>query len=145
MPVGPPQDVGPLFTAAIDLIGRLGAKGFQIRYDEEQEPIVWVAVVELSGERFEAAAALTPERAAYRLCERLVDGGKCVHCRRPTAVEEDWRADLPMAEHVCWYIFDPELKKFRRSCEGEAQARTPGRNDLCPCASGRKWKHCHGS
>jgi preprotein translocase subunit SecA len=20
----------------------------------------------------------------------------------------------------------------------------PGRNDLCPCGSGRKFKHCHG-
>ena len=20
----------------------------------------------------------------------------------------------------------------------------PGRNDPCPCGSGRKWKHCHG-
>jgi SEC-C motif len=24
-------------------------------------------------------------------------------------------------------------------------ARTPGRNQTCPCGSGKKWKHCHGS
>src|SRR4029077_17680287 len=24
-------------------------------------------------------------------------------------------------------------------------ARRPGRNQTCPCGSGKKWKHCHGS
>ncbi|MBW8757267.1 MAG: SEC-C domain-containing protein [Burkholderiales bacterium] len=23
--------------------------------------------------------------------------------------------------------------------------RRPGRNDACPCGSGRKYKHCHGA
>ena len=26
-----------------------------------------------------------------------------------------------------------------------AQDAERGRNDPCPCGSGRKWKHCHGS
>lgn len=22
--------------------------------------------------------------------------------------------------------------------------KSPGRNELCPCGSGKKWKYCHG-
>ncbi|MFH1861215.1 MAG: SEC-C metal-binding domain-containing protein, partial [bacterium] len=24
------------------------------------------------------------------------------------------------------------------------KGKTPGRNDPCPCGSGKKYKHCHG-
>lgn len=130
----------PRFTAAIDLIGRTGARGLQIRYSDDEQPIVWMAVI---GHRdgHEAAAGLDPLTAVMRLLDEVVDGGRCVHCRRVSGVSDDWTREQPLAEQICWYVYDPELQRFRRSCEGEAQV---GRNDPCPCGSGDKFKRCHG-
>jgi hypothetical protein len=109
-------------TACVDLIGRTGSKSFQIRYSDDEKPVVWIAVVEYDREvlqGYECAAALEPVNAAFRLCELLVDGGLCKHCSKPTGVTFDFALPLPMRDTVCWYQFDPELKKFRRSCEGD--------------------------
>lgn len=143
-----------LLAAAVLLIGRAGARNFQLRYSDDPEPVVWVADCELRDGGREACGALTPARAALRLCEEVFDGGTCAHCGRPSGVTDDWRAGMPMADLVCWYVFDPEVQQFRRSCEGETTGRvygldaagnTVGRNDPCPCGSGEKWKRCHGA
>jgi preprotein translocase subunit SecA len=34
-----------------------------------------------------------------------------------------------------------DQKEFRRP----ASSRKVGRNEPCPCGSGRKYKHCHGA
>lgn len=152
---GAPDD--PRFAAAVDLIARSGAGGFQIRYDDEQDPVVWVAVV-TDARGADAAAAMTPLGAVMRLLQRVVDpdrGAKCAHCGRPADVTDDW-ANAPATDvGVCWLVFDPETAKFRRSCEGDtsglvygrdpATGATVGRNDPCPCGSGLKWKRCHGA
>jgi hypothetical protein len=43
---------------------------------------------------------------------------------------------------------DAELAPYRARWEEQVQQqlaeREPGRNEKCPCASGRKFKHCHG-
>lgn len=110
-----------LLTACVDLIGRTGAEGFWMRFQDDEEPVVWIAQARYQRdgrEVYEIDAALDPTRAAFRLCERLVDGGQCQHCHRPTGITEDFGPVL--AEEVfCWYQFDPELKTFRRACEGE--------------------------
>lgn len=144
----------PLLVAAIDMIGKSGGKSFQIRYDEEQDPTVWVAVAELRSGAWECAGGKTPAQAAVRLLAEMFDGGQCAHCGRAAGVTEDWRSDMPLADVVCWWIFDPETGRFRRSCEGEttgrafgvdSDGRVVGRNDPCPCGSGQKWKRCHGA
>jgi uncharacterized protein len=38
-----------------------------------------------------------------------------------------------------WWIDHPPKRAPLRA------AQTPGRNDLCPCGSGRKFKKCHGA
>lgn len=145
---GSPKD--PRFTAAIDLLHRTGSMEFQIRYDEEQDPIVWVAVGRW-GETYEAAGAMTPLKAVTRLLEAAMDGGTCAYCTKPTGVTTDWRNEMPLGDHVCWWIYDPETEKFRRGCEGEHDEKqikqTPPlrRNDPCFCGSGKKFKRCHGS
>lgn len=131
----------PRFVAAVDLVGRTGAKGFQMRWSDDEEPTVWIAVADY-GDGHEAAAALHPLPAVLRLIEQLIDGGLCAHCRRPSAVSDDWQHEQPLDEVFCWYVFDPERKTYRRSCEGDAKI---GRNDQCPCGSGKKFKQCHGS
>ncbi|MCU1679223.1 MAG: hypothetical protein JWM93_3981 [Frankiales bacterium] len=111
----------PRFVAAVDLIGRTGAVDFQIRYCDEDPPVVWIAVASYrNGEQQvqEAAAAMRPVEAVFRLCAQLIDGGTCAHCGRGTGFHEDVDT-LPAHELVCWYQWDPELATFRRGCEGD--------------------------
>jgi hypothetical protein len=68
---------------------------------------------------YETAAAMDPLTACYRLAEQLFDGGTCTHCQRPTGITDDWEAKLPLSDRICWYVYDPENKTFRRSCEGD--------------------------
>lgn len=149
----------PRFVAMIDLIGRTGAKSMQVRFSDDQQPIVWMVVGEFpspDGWHFEAGGGLSPLQAGMRLLETVLDGGgTCAHCSRPCGVWEWWEDTPPLRSMVCWYVYDPELEKFRRSCEGETTGhafgrdpktgKTVGRNDLCPCGSGKKWKRCHGA
>lgn len=114
-------ELDPRMTAGLDLLHRTGANSFQIRYSDDEEPTVWfvVAFYERDGKTlYETAAALRPEVAVFRLCAELIDGGVCTHCNRPSGFSEDPDA-LPVNEFVCWYQWDPELKKFRRGCEGD--------------------------
>lgn len=104
--------------AGLEFIGRTGAKSVGLRYHDEEEPVVWIAVAGYANDRFETDAALHPIRAVLRLCERLCDGGQCAHCGRPTGLDPDSLDTMPMGDVVCWYQYDPELKKFRRGCEG---------------------------
>jgi hypothetical protein len=121
----------PRFAAAIEFIRRTGARSVGIRYQDDEDPVVWMALARFSvgrdgipvaggGEtRYEVDAAFTPLRAALRLCERLADGGICAHCGRPSGLDPDSLDRLPLDRLICWYQFDPELKTFRRGCEGE--------------------------
>lgn len=114
------------FTAGVDLLLRTGMMQFQIRYcgsgdDAKEPPIAWVAVAIYSPTTvFECAAAGNPERAVMRLCEQLLDGGTCTHCKRPSAFDDDVDDAVNQqmsAGLVCWYMWDPELATFRRGCE----------------------------
>ena len=109
------------FVAVVDLLGRTGASEFQIRYCDEENPVVWIASGRW-GKTWQATGALTPWLAVFRLAEATMDGGHCTHCDRMTAVDDkpaDAQLDA-MSEIVCFYRYDPELKTFRRSCEGVA-------------------------
>lgn len=106
-------------TAAVDLIHRTGAKDFQLRYQDDMPPTVWVAVASYGETRAEAAAALTPEVAVFRLCEQLIDGGQCLHCERPSSFSPDFEIGL-LGAMTCCYSWDPELKTFRRGCEADS-------------------------
>ena len=103
-------------VAAADLVGRTGAAEYQIRYSDDEEPTVWFAVSKYKDGRWETAAGHEPLEAALRLVERLVDGGMCTHCRRPSALNAD-DDETFLDKALCWYLYDPELRTFRRSCE----------------------------
>lgn len=103
--------------AGVDLLGRAGADQFQIRYDagdDDAGPVIWMAAAQWN-EHWEAAAAMGPVGAVMRLCEQIIDGGQCKHCRRPTGFSPDPEA-MPLDTLVCWYQYDPELATFRRGC-----------------------------
>jgi hypothetical protein len=139
-----PADKDPRLPAAVDLLRRTGAREVQIRYSDDKEPTVWLVVVkwgvdsetgkpipeaEGDGEfRHDAAAAMTPLAAAFRLCERVLAGSYCVYCNRPAMFSGESLVPV-VAAGTCWYLWDGERKAFRRDCEGVAQA--PGRNDPC--------------
>jgi hypothetical protein len=124
-------------AAATQLIGRTGADGFEIRVVEpdpgEEGPIVWVASAHwpersdeagqlLMPDHWDACGGMTPWRAVLRLCEACIDGGTCRHCGRPTGVDDQPADELSVETEpfMCWYRYDPELKTFRRHCEGVA-------------------------
>jgi hypothetical protein len=113
----------PKLLAALDFVRRTGATSISIRYHDDEQPVVWLVVASYvvdGDERHEVDASLDPVRAALRLCERLADGGQCTHCGRPSGLDPDSLETMPLDRLVCWYQYDPELRKFRRGCEGDA-------------------------
>lgn len=127
-----PDPSDPRMPAAIKLLRRTGAQEFQLRYSDDEEPVIWMAAAKWSiggdgkpkakGGRpaWESAGAMDPVGAVLRLCDQVMDGGQCAHCKRPTGVTDMWRATMPLADVICWYVYDPETQTFRRSCEGDA-------------------------
>jgi hypothetical protein len=120
--------------AAIDVIKRTGAESFQIRYSDDEQPVVWLAVVTWrinrqgiptkhgAGRAHEAAAALTPDLAIYRLAEQIVDGGTCAHCGRPAAFNPDLSPTI-LDEALCWWAWDPETSTYVQACQLEEATR----------------------
>lgn len=113
----PPEEHKDMILAAADMVGRTGATEIQLRYEDEQQPIVWMAVAGYPENRWECASATAPLAAFLRLCEQLIDGAECTHCHRPTGFDTGLGA-MPLENLLCWYQYDPELKRFRRGCEG---------------------------
>lgn len=103
--------------ACVELIGRTGSREFQIRYSDDEQPVIWMAAARY-GEGWEVAAGMHALQAVFRLLESVIDGGECKHCHKPAGVTLGFDA-MPMRQAVCWYQYDPELKKFRRGCEGD--------------------------
>lgn len=74
---------------------------------------------------------------------------------------KDWFESLPPREHVIatrlmgWSVSSPEARPVAPSAaqgrgsagptEATRREAKIGRNDKCPCGSGRKYKHCHGT
>lgn len=111
VPLGPNQDK---FLACVELLRHCGAREFQIRYCEEEKPVLWMAAARWRS-HWEAAAAMGPVGAVIRLVEQVVDGGKCLRCSRPTGFDPD-SGPMPLDELVCWYQYDPGSKQFVRGC-----------------------------
>lgn len=125
----------PRFMAGLDLLRRTGIREFSIRYSDDEQPTVWMVVgtwrfgersdgnvgpVATGGElRSDCGGGMTPLSALMRLLDQTIDGGTCMHCRKPTGVVDDFTQTMPLGNHICWYQFDPELVTFRRGCEGE--------------------------
>jgi len=112
----------PRFLASLDFIQRTGISQLQIRYSDDEQPVIWMVVAIYNGknpakiEGVEVGASTNPMRAALRLCEQLADGGQCVHCGRPTGFDPHSLDTMPMNEFICWYQFDPGARKFIRGC-----------------------------
>lgn len=113
----------PRFVAGVALIGRTGATSFRVGWNDEGTPVAWFAVAQWP-HGSEAAGAVNPIDAVLRLCEQIIDGGMCAHCKRMTMFNPDMPTDeitdVMLDAMSCVYAFDPELATYRRSCEGES-------------------------
>lgn len=118
----------PQFLAGLDMIRRTGARSVQVRYQDDEEPTVWMVVAEhvVGGGRplprgkpgrqtFTVGAGLTPQAAATDCCALLIDGGLCAHCGN-VAVFDDGGGVFAMPG-TCWTKWDPDSASYRRSCE----------------------------
>lgn len=114
MTSAPSQDYEDRTRAAMEMIGRTGAAEFSIRYCEEEQPVVWIAAGRWD-KGWQAAGALEPLEAMYRLLNEVIDGGKCTHCERPTGFDPGTDA-MPLDQMFCWYQYDPSTKTFARGC-----------------------------
>lgn len=123
----------PRFIAGVEMLRRTGVREMRVAYSDEEQglPVVWWAAGKWTDHGNEAAAGLDPATAVLRLCERVIDGGECKHCHKPTMFE----AELPLGTALdqladtlmCVYAWDPELSTFRRGCEGSVLGETvPG-------------------
>lgn len=129
MNAAPPED--PRLVAGVELLRRTGALQIQLRYSDDEDPVIWMAAAMWSiggdgkprptGGRpgWAAGAGMEPVDAVLALCDKVLDGGYCTHCERPTGVTLHWSTTMPLAEVICWYVYDPETQRFRRSCEGD--------------------------
>lgn len=122
-PNNPHPPMSDQSLAAVQQIAHTGAKSFQIRYSDDEPPVVWVAIAEYELDEqifYKLGASLDPDKAILALLDEVIDGGVCVHCGKPAGVESDLgELNMPLSSIICWYQYDPELKKYRRSCEGE--------------------------
>lgn len=94
---------------------------------DDEEPTVWIAVALYPAKRWETDAGHDPLEAVLRLCARLVDGGRCTHCSRPTMFHATLEEPFVLERPFCIIEWDPELKTYRRGCEGDALEAFPDR------------------
>lgn len=126
-----PETLTPQFLAGIKLIQGTGARSFRIGYSDPDDgpPDVWYVCVEWgidpatgrplqTGGRIshEAAAAMTPLKAVLRLCEQVIDGGRCAHCGEVSSFVPDGSIEL-LNETTCVVSWNPAVAEFRRGCE----------------------------
>lgn len=130
-----PDEAQEFLTALVDLLGRTGMSAFQLRYSDDDEPTVWMAVATYptpdaipvvggAGKSLrtrylsETAAALDPVVAVYRLAQLLIDGGRCVHCERTTVLWGSYEQppSEPRLAEFCYHIFNPTTASFDLGC-----------------------------
>ena len=61
--------------------------------------------------------------------------------------EEESKMLAEIRENFASHLFDVRQYFFEKSVPGTVRRETPkvGRNDPCPCGSGKKYKNCHGA
>ena len=136
----PPQEQEGLAGEAVPSYAQVWALGFM--YAVENWPQDWEpprdkdAAAMLDG-ALEDIVALTEDDKAPPAVSMYAEDG-------PPTVSQQRIDDLGAA---IWAVY--ELRQLWRSMgpkvETIRKAPTPGRNDPCPCGSGKKYKKCHGA
>lgn len=69
--------------AGVDLVGRSGAKNFEVGYLDDDVPVHlarWWAKAQYQGARLQEDEHRGPVEAVEALARRILDGGVCTHC-----------------------------------------------------------------
>jgi hypothetical protein len=103
-------------AAAIEFIRGAGAREIQFRYAADERPAVWLVVADCGDGGYEVEAALRPDLAALRLCERLAAAGACMQCGRPTALTSSAEQTTPADRRFCRYRYDRASNTFVTGC-----------------------------
>lgn len=126
-----PQPVKDRTVALVGLIGATGATDVQIRYQDDDEPTVWVAVAAYGhgatgddGPVYQVHAGLDPVAALYNLAERLIDGGRCTTCSKVTVLAALDRDEDEVVAGLVDSVFEGACTRtytgghFIRGCDG---------------------------
>lgn len=125
MSTQPNDEQMQVIAAVAELIGRTGATDFNVEWHELENRgndgkirITWFVYAGYPSGHWEIGAAPDPVRAAIRLAEAVVDGGRCTHCNRMSTVDHNWQHPVSADDAAPWcaYIYDPSTNKFVRSC-----------------------------
>jgi hypothetical protein len=116
----------PRFVGAVDLLRRCGAQTFRIEYtDPENGVVVWTSVAQFPGV-VRCAADVDPLAAVHKLCEAVIDGGECAHCRKCAAFEPTVEGALEMRESAarfgnpvptCMVTWDEVGQRYAPECQ----------------------------
>lgn len=106
------------------------------------DPEAWVCLAQLAGAQGDAAAAAARWEQVIAVAS---------HSRQDP---EECRAALEMAHSRLHELRQGRIPEFAAPMRGPGEPRASGlsgggrervgRNDPCPCGSGKKYKHCHG-
>jgi uncharacterized protein len=136
----PPEERAVMEAEEMPSFGQVWALGFM--YVVENWPEEWALPGDLEpaqwiDEALQTVVALTEDdEHEPTLCVYSDDGPPSVSSERLDAFGEAIWAVYDLRE--LWRNFGPRVETVRK-------AATPGRNELCSCGSGKKYKHCHGA
>jgi len=136
----PEDERAAMAGEAIPAFAQVWAVGFM--YAVESWPEEWAAPRDKEAQKWldgalEAMVALTEDdNDPPTLSVFDDDGPPTVSVQRFNAFADAVWAVYDLRE--LWRNFGPRVETVRKEAE-------PGRNDLCPCGSGKKYKKCHGA
>ncbi len=136
----PEAERGEVDMAQVPSFGQVWAIGFM--YAVESWPDDWATPrdTDAAGMLDEALAAIVAlsedDTAVPTVSMHAEDGPPSVSERRLDAFGSAIWAVYDMRQ--LWKALGPRIETIRKEA-------TPGRNDPCPCGSGKKFKKCHGA
>lgn len=136
----PPEERAAMAGEALPSFAQVWALGFMFvveNWPEEWAPPRDKEAAQVINEALDAIVAMTEDdEDEPTLSVFSDDGPPSVSAKRLDAFGEAIWAVYDLRE--VWRQFGPRVETVRK-------AATPGRNDLCYCGSGKKYKKCHGA
>jgi uncharacterized protein len=107
------------------------------------DPLGWQPLIDARPDWFEVIH-LYGTKSGWDRLKKLVDAHENAEARHQAFV--DLIAPAALNIHAYWLARRaPVGETIRESRQPIHKMLTPGRNEPCPCGSGKKFKHCHGA
>lgn len=87
------------------------------------------------------------KKECFQMFTDMLDALKLSVVTTLSRVQIRTQEEIEQAEKIRQQLAERENAKmsYNNETENEAEERKIGRNEPCPCGSGKKYKHCHGS